>query len=174
MPRTLKFSLGLSLVLLFLVGLFLGIGLVQDAKYSGNVSETINVKSEVIWNYLIDVQDMPNRRKEVSSVEILRESESKMPLEWKENTDMGGYMTFRLGERTPYEKLEVLLVESSYKMLGKWTYQLKEKDGLTVVTITEESEISSPLIRGAYFLAGRDSTLKQEMSMIRNHFKNLQ
>jgi hypothetical protein len=173
MPRTLKFSLGLSLVLLFLVGLFLGIGLVQDAKYSGNVSETINVKSEVIWNYLIDVQDMPNRRKEVTSVEILRESESKMPLEWKENTDMGGYMTFRLGERTPHEKLEVLLVESSYKMLGKWTYQLNEKNGLTTVTITEESEISSPLIRGAYFLAGRDSTLKQEMSMIRNHFKNL-
>jgi hypothetical protein len=173
MNRTLKFSIGLSLLLLLSVGLFLGIGYFQNPKYNHTISETMNVPSEQVWKYLIDVQDLPNRREEVVKVEIIEKDATNFPLVWKEITDMGGYLLFKRGITIPNQKIEFILAESSFKMLGTWTYTLEEKSGLTTVSITEDSEIASPLIRGVYFLAGRDSTLRQEMSIIRNYFKNL-
>ncbi len=171
MNKSLKLSLGLSLVLMVLVGLFLAVGFFQKEKYSNSITETLNVPPNAIWEYLIDVQDMPNRRKEVVKVEVLESDSAKIPLVWKETTDLGGYMLFKRGATEVGKKIEMILFESSYKILGKWTYELKSENGLTKVTISEESEISSPLIRGAFFLAGRDSTLQQEMRMINNYFK---
>ncbi|TGL60351.1 hypothetical protein EHQ58_07600 [Leptospira ognonensis] len=172
MNKSLKFSLGLSFLLIFLVGLFLGIGLFQEARYTNSISETMEVPASKIWNYLLSIEEMPSRRKDVVRVEIIEKDLNHIPLAWKEITDMGGYMLFKRGATIPDQKLEVILYESSFKMRGTWTYEMAEKNGLTTVTITEESEIFSPLIRGAYFLAGRDSTLLQEMSMLRNHFKD--
>lgn len=172
MNKSLKFSLGLSFILLFIVGLFLGVGLFQEAKYSNSVSESMEIPASEIWNYLLAIEEMPIRRKEVVKVEIIEKDQKQLPLVWKEITDMGGYMLFKRGVTIPEQKLEIILYESSYKMRGTWTYEIVEKEGLTTVTIKEDSEIFSPVIRGAYFLAGRDSTLLQEMSMLRNHFKN--
>jgi hypothetical protein len=132
----------------------------------------LNVPPDQIWKYLIDVQDMPNRRKEVVRVEIIEKDATNSPLIWKEITDMGGYMMFKRGMSIPNQKIEIILTESSFKMLGTWTYEFTRQNEFTSITITENSEISSPLIRGAYFLAGRDSTLRQEMRMIQNYFKN--
>lgn len=132
----------------------------------------MEVPASKIWNYLLSIEEMPSRRKDVVRVEIIEKDLNHIPLAWKEITDMGGYMLFKRGATIPEQKFEVILYESSFKMRGTWTYEMAEKNGLTTVTITEESEIFSPLIRGAYFLAGRDSTLLQEMSMLRNHFKD--
>ncbi len=168
MPRTLKFSLGISFALIGLVAVFLGLGFAQDTKYKNSVEEVFNATPEQIWTYLIDVESIPNRRKEVVSVEIIEKDPQGLVSVWKEIPDMGGYMKFRRGEFVPNVKLEVILFESSYKMLGKWTYELTNKNGNTLVRVTEETEIVSPLLRGAFFLAGRDSTLQQELDFLRN------
>ncbi|MCZ8157490.1 MAG: SRPBCC family protein [Leptospira sp.] len=172
MPRTLKISFGISLILLCLVATFLGIGFVQEVEYKHSISGSLNVPRAEIWTFLVDFKDIPNRRKDVIQVEIMElDPATSIPIKWKELTEMGGYMTFQRGETIPNQKLEVQLIDSSYKIRGKWTYELSEQHGITTITVTERSEIKSPLIRGAYFLAGRDSTLQQELAMIQNHFK---
>ncbi|BDA80518.1 polyketide cyclase [Leptospira kobayashii] len=172
MNRTLKFSIALSLILLLLVGLFLGIGFFQNPKFEGTKSEAIGASKEEIWKYITDINDLPNRRKEVLKVEVLEKDDTTIPKLWKEHTDMGGYMTFERGETIPNKKIEIILADSSFKMRGSWTYEISEANGYSKLSITERSEINSPVVRGAYFLAGRDSTLKQELEMVRNHFQS--
>ncbi|WP_411824383.1 hypothetical protein [Leptospira sp. 'Mane'] len=172
MNRTLKFSIAISSVLILFVGLFLGIGFFQNPKFEETKTEVIDASKEEIWKYITDINDLPNRRKEVLKVEVLEKDDTTIPKLWKEHTDMGGYMTFGRGETIPNQKIEIILVESSFRMKGTWIYEIAEVNGYNKLSITEKSEIGSPVVRGAYFLAGRDSTLKQELEMVRNHFQS--
>ncbi|TGN17087.1 SRPBCC family protein [Leptospira idonii] len=171
MNRTLKFSIGLSAVLILLVGTFLAVGLMQDTNYEASISELIPAPKEEIWKYITNVEDVPNRRNDVVSVEILEKDDTSIPLLWKENTSMGGYMIFKRGETIPFAKMEIVLQESSFKIKGSWVYELEEKNGDTIFSVTEKSEIASPVARGAFYFAGRDSTIQQELTMVRNYFR---
>ncbi|MDF3820718.1 SRPBCC family protein [Leptospira sp. 96542] len=170
MKRIVITSLVTSFLLIGLVGLFLLVGFMQDPKFVGSSSEWINAQPEEIWDYLTAVEDIPNRRREVVKIEILKKDGFGNPIQWKETPDMGGYMIF---ESEMYEKpklWKVRLSDSSFKMLGTWTYELTPKNNGTLFEVTEESEIFNITVRGAYFLSGRDATLQKELEMIRNRF----
>lgn len=170
MKRLLFVSFGTSFLLIALVGLFLGIGYYQDSKFIGTKSEWIGADPEDIWAYLTDIEDVVNRRSEVSSVEILERFPNKTPKKWKEIPDLGGFMIFEVVTSERPKIWKISLTDSSFKLRGTWTYELSKKEPGTVFTVTEESEITSIPVRGAYYLSGRDATLQKEIDLIRNRF----
>ncbi|MCW7491381.1 SRPBCC family protein [Leptospira sp. 2 VSF19] len=170
MNRIVLFAFGTSFLLVGLVGLFLAVGYFQDSKFHAETSEWLKAEPEEIWAYITDVNDLPNRRKEVVAIKILETRADGIIQKWEETPDMGGYMIFELRESIPNKLWKIELTDASFKMRGSWTYSLERKIPGTVVTITEDSEITSVPVRGAYFLAGRDATLQKEMELIRNRF----
>ncbi|TGL65629.1 SRPBCC family protein [Leptospira jelokensis] len=170
MNRILLFAFGTSFLLIGLVVLFLAVGYFQDPKFHKETSEWLKAEPEDIWHYITDINDLPNRRKEVVAIQILELRPDGTPTKWKETPDMGGYMIFELRESIPNRKWKIELTDANFKMRGSWTYVLEPKIPGTLVIITEDSEITSIPVRGAYYLAGRDATLQKEMELIRNRF----
>ncbi|TGM72346.1 SRPBCC family protein [Leptospira mtsangambouensis] len=170
MKRIVLFAFGTSFLLIGLVVLFLAVGYFQDPKFHSKTSEWLKAEPEDIWAYITDVNDLPNRRKEVVAIKILETRADGMIQKWEETPDMGGYMIFELRESIPNKLWKIELIDASFKMRGSWTYTLERKIPGTVVTIAEDSEITSVPVRGAYFLAGRDATLQKEMELIQNRF----
>ncbi|TGL51686.1 SRPBCC family protein [Leptospira kemamanensis] len=170
MKRILLFAFGTSFLLIGLVVLFLAVGYFQDPKFQKETSEWLKAEPEDIWNYITDINDLPNRRKEVVAIKILETRQDGTPTKWMETPDMGGFMIFELRESIPNRKWKIELIDASIKMRGSWTYILEPKIPGTVVTIIEDSEITSIPVRGASVLAGRDATLLKEMEFIRNRF----
>lgn len=170
MKRIVLFAFGTSFLLIGLVILFLAVGYFQNPKFHSETSEWLKAEPEDIWAYITDINDLPNRRKEVVSIKVLESRPDGTIIKWEETPDMGGYMIFELRESKPNQLWKIELTDASFKMRGSWTYSLERKIPGTVVTITEDSEITSVPVRGAYFLAGRDATLQKEMELIRNRF----
>lgn len=170
MNAILKFSITLSILLFVFVGGFLTAGLLQNAEFKGSKTEVIPANVEQVWDYLSDFPDWKNRRKEIISIEILEADAEKVPLRWKQKTSMNGFLLFERGDFIPNQKLETKIIDSSFQLTGRWVYTLEPQGNTTRVTLTEESKINSPMIRGAYLFSGRDTNLKQEIETVLNHF----
>lgn len=170
MKRLLFVSLGISFLLIALVGLFLGAGMFSEPKFEGSMTEWLRAEDEDIWAYLTDVKGLPNRRSEVQSIEILETFPDGSPKKWREIPNLGGYMVFEVQEKIKPKVWIISLVDSNFKFRGTWTYTLEKKAQGTSVTVKEESEIQSLLVRGATFLSGRDANLQKEMGFLRNRF----
>lgn len=152
----------IALVLLAVV-VFVVAGLIGKKFFAGSRSKVFpNLSAENVWNYLMDVEALPSRRKEIKSVEILEDDK------WKEYTDMGGWILFERTEKVKNKKLTLNMIESTFGMSGTWTYELNDTEKGLKVTIYEESNIDSFFAKAMMTLVGRDANLKQELRYIEN------
>ncbi|WP_070120321.1 hypothetical protein [Bacillus marinisedimentorum] len=120
-------------------------------KYSENYS----VSSEIIWNTLINMDRMAERSRFAKRVERIGKNHLGFPI-WREYSGFGVWSEFEIIGKIPSKKLTINLLDSSYGIKGKWSYELDEKDGKTTVTITENSEIHQFTVRLPLILTGRD------------------
>jgi len=170
MKAILKFSFTLSFLLFLFLGIFLGAGFLQKEDFLGSRVETIPAPVDRVWDYLIDIQDFPNRRIEINSIRIDAIREDGLPVRWSLITDQGGTLEFELGDMIPQKKFQTKLLDSSFKMTGVWTYELTPKGNNTELRLTEESKITSPVIRGAFLFSGREANIQREMESVLYHF----
>ncbi|WP_135355071.1 SRPBCC family protein [Leptospira ryugenii] len=170
MPRSLKFSLFLSFVLVAMVLFFYLTGLFQSELFEQSISEVMPAPREEVWNYLVDVETRSKSKQEVTQVLILEKNDLGLPLVWREETDLGGYRQYRLLEWENGKRFVQTLESSSFRIHGSWTYTIEATGNYSKLIITESSRIESPLVRGATFFVGRANSLQKEMELARNHF----
>lgn len=152
-------------ILGFFVALFLLlwiIGVITPVAYQGQMSATFDVPKEKVWKVLTDIETIPQRRREITDVEILGTNEEEHKI-WKEYTDLGGHIFWEVLEEVPNEKWIIKMSRSTFGMKGVWKYELREEQNQTILTLTEESETSRPFVRGIMTLIGRSANLKQEL-----------
>lgn len=140
---------------------FLVVAWLAQVDFHGQRSEIVEAPPEKIWNYLTDIEGNAERRPEITRVEILSPNSIGLP-QWKEYTDMGGFILFEQLEAKPFEKLVIRMNASSFGMMGVWTYEMIGSSSATSVTISESSSIQNFFVRGLLTLIGRDANLEQE------------
>ena len=130
------------------------------------MTEELPYTQEEVWALLTDFEGLPERRTEVTSVEMTGVNELDLET-WTEHSDMGTYLNFECIEKVPQSKLAVRLRESSFGMTGTWTYELQANADNCILTIKEESTVDKMMMRAMMTIAGRKSNLKEEFKTIK-------
>ncbi len=156
MLRILSLIIAIVLVALGIAFLF---GYNAPEEYQNSTSFKVSYATNTTWEQLINIKEIPNRKSDVSSIEILEEFGKLVA--WQENLKTGGYRIYRTNQRIEGQKLVVELTESSYGLTGIWTFYIS-KDVVgndTIVTIEEESKFTNTLRRGYRVIMGREADL---------------
>jgi hypothetical protein len=150
------FSLIISVVAILGV-LIIVLGYTSQSEYAHSTSFTLNAKAEVIWRELVNIKNIPEKKIDVESVEII--SQYGRLMSWQENLKNGGYRLYRMNEFVTNEKLVIELFESSYGLKGIWAIELQEQELSTLITISEVSTLDNIRIRGIRTIFGRNHDL---------------
>jgi len=153
----------LLFVLLALLTVFLGLGLMTPEGYTGSFGKEINASQDKVWLILTDVENLPNVREEINSVEVLSTKDGYVDV-WKEYayTAVRDYfMKLKTVERTPKTKLVYKTMETNNGIEGEWTYELENRGtNRCYVRISENSKATNLLLRSYMKFSGRDMFLK--------------
>lgn len=161
--RCIIFLIILSSVVTGFILLSIGIGLTTPSIFRGTIHGTITASRADVWAELINLDHIPARHKEITSVELVNTTDQGYR-QWKENTDLGGYIIFETIDEISQEKLVNKMDASSFGMTGTWTYVLEDlTPSSTELTIQEESVINNIFLRALFTIVGRDKNLRQEL-----------
>ncbi len=130
------------------------------------MTEVLPYTQDEVWALLTDFEGIPERRPEVTTVEMTGVNEFDLET-WTEHAEMDSYLNFECIEKVPPSKLVVRMRESSFGMTGIWTYELKASGDNTILTIKEESAVDRMMMRAMMSIAGRSSNLKEEFKTIK-------
>lgn len=139
------FSLVITILCIILV-LILFLGYTTNPSFSSSVTFEVQYRSQTIWQQLLNFKEIPNRKSDVESIEVLEEYGKLVA--WKENLKNGGYRIYRTNQMLDNKKLVIELTESSYGLAGIWTFELEPDGNVTWVTISEESTLTDLKRRG--------------------------
>jgi hypothetical protein len=137
------FSLVITVASICLM-LILILGYREPISYEGSISFETQYRLNLVWQQLLNLEEIPNRKSDVKSVDVLEEYGKLVA--WKENLQGGGYRIYRI-------------TESSYGLTGIWSFDLKPEGDLTWVTISEKSTLTDIRRRGYRAIIGRDIDL---------------
>jgi hypothetical protein len=135
-------------------GILLFTGYRAPQSYSDSLTFQLDYSTQMVWQELLKIKEIPNRKTDVASIEILEEF-GKL-IAWKENTKSGGYRVYRMNKRDENKQLIIELTESSYGLTGIWTFDLEKNNNYTTVTISETSTLTDITRRGFRSFTGRN------------------
>jgi hypothetical protein len=116
--------------------------------YQNTIVFTTSNNIFTTWQQLVNFKQIPERKKDVVSVDILEEYGRLVA--WQENLKNGGYRIYRTNKRTENKELILELTESTEGLTGVWTFELEPSGTETIVTISEQSKLTKVLRRGYY------------------------
>lgn len=143
--RIMQIILDLALILATLLAIALMVGSRLPKAHVAASGIRLKAKPEEIWPILTDFKAYPSWRMGLKRVEV-RQSEDGLPM-WIEVSSAASKIPFKVMEARPPYWLVTQIADDALPMRGRWTYQLKEENGETVLTITETERIYHPLIR---------------------------
>lgn len=120
-----------------------------------------------IFRAIVDVAAHPSWRADVSSVELL----SSDPLRWRETGEYGS-ITYVAEETVTPTRFVARIDDPSQPFGGRWTWRVEpDRRGGSIVSITEEGEIYSPLFRFfARFVFGYHGTQEAYLRSLGERF----
>lgn len=161
-----KFISSVILILGALGILIMALGYFSSPVYTGSVRFQVDTQAQFVWEELIRIQNVPQKKSDVASVEIV--STQGQLVAWQEKLKNGGYRLYRMNEYKTNERLVVELLESSYGLTGIWEIDLiPEEEYITTVNITERSLLTNVQKRGIRNLLGRNHDLLVWLKYIR-------
>lgn len=149
-------SLITTLLILFLCAVLLA-GYTSVPEYTDSLALEADYSPANVWQELIHIEDTARRKTDVTSVQIL-EKYGKL-IAWKEDLSNGGYRIYRMITMDENKKLVIEMTDSSYGLKGIWAFNIWEKNGRTVITISEDSSLTDMKLRGWRVLFGRNKDL---------------
>ncbi|HHJ39441.1 MAG TPA: SRPBCC family protein [Methylothermaceae bacterium] len=141
----LQLILALVLILAGLVGLGLMIGKRLPKTHVAASRIRLKAKPEEVWKILLNFENYPSWRMGLERVEIVQDQEG-LPT-WIEVCSEASKIPFRVVEAVSPKYLVTELAKDDIPLSGRWTYQLKEIDGGTELTIITNDRIFHPLLR---------------------------
>jgi uncharacterized protein YndB with AHSA1/START domain len=155
--------------------IFICIGLIAPATHHGSETIRLSVPPERVWELLTDIEGIPQRRPEITTIEIIGINDQGYKM-WRENTDRSGFINFEITEEVSQEKVVMHMNNASFGMTGQWVYELKpsvvpaavlgEEIG-TDLTITEDSTTNNLFVRALMTIVGRNSNIKEEFKSLK-------
>ncbi len=140
------------LVLVFGVGLFLPV------DHTASVSRVVEGTPGEVWAVITDVEAFTTWRTDIDRAERL-ETREGWPV-WREDGPSGS-LTLEVTGIEPARRMVTRIADEGLPFGGTWMYELEPSGAGTLVTITENGEIYSPVYRfvSRFFLGYEDTLL---------------
>lgn len=151
-----------------LVGGIALIGLFVPRDHSATVRARFRAKPEALYDVLVDVQSFATWRPEVRAVTLLDPIGGKPAFAEDSKHGKVRYVVEQT-ERPALHELRIADEDLPYG--GTWTFRLTPDGDGTVVTVTEDGEIKSPVFRAlARFVFGYHATMEGYLSALGTKF----
>ncbi len=140
-----------------LVLVMIAVAFLLPVEHSATVSRVVTGTPEEVWAVITDIESFSTWRTDIDRAERL-EPRAGWPA-WREEGPSGA-LTFEMGAVEPPKRLVTSIVDEGLPFGGTWTYVLDATDAGTLVTITEDGRIYSPVYRFvARFFLGYEVTM---------------
>lgn len=149
------------------------IGYFSPRNYRNKITEDLDAGVKKIWDYLTDFENKNSKRRGIKKVEILEYDDNGFPLKFKEITDAGGYISFKVIEKADFKKLHIRIIKSSFDMTGDWIYTLESNGSQTKLNIDETTQIDKLPIRAIMTIVGRNKNIKNELKNIKKYIATM-
>jgi hypothetical protein len=148
--------------LVLLIVAVVAIGLLLPRRHTASSSATFRATPEQIFALISGTQAW---RPEVAKFEIVSGSGGR---ELQQETARNGEtIVYEVSERVPPVSLKRRIASPGLPYSGTWTYSLESRDGITVVKITEDGEVSNPVFRFvSRFVLGHTRTMEQYLEAL--------
>lgn len=156
---------GISAFVVFGFIVVLAVGYLAPVEYEGQISEFFIDRRAIIWQALVNVENIPKVKNDVERIEII--SNDRGLIAWKEVLPMGKYRSYRTVEKKEPYKYTINMFESTSGLTGEWTFFISNSNNGTIVKVMEKSKNESVWLRGWQTILGRDTNLKNEMKILR-------
>jgi hypothetical protein len=144
------------------------IGATLPQQHTATVRVRLNQPPARVYETLANVTESSTWRSDVNAVEVI--SPEGEPLRWRESSTYGT-ITFTRAEDVPDRRIVARIDDTSQGFGGRWIYELEANEHGTVLTITEEGEVYSPLFRFmSRFVFGHYATLESYARDLGRHF----
>jgi hypothetical protein len=155
------------LVVFLLIISFLITGVLASEYYEGEKSDAFPDRQIDIWNNLISVDTIPDRKPNIERVMVIEENRDSSV--WREILKNGQTRTFRISEKDFPNSFVIERIQSDDGLTGRWEYYLfqNQETKLTEVYIKEYSINTSITLRAWYTILGRSINLRREMKSLR-------
>jgi uncharacterized protein YndB with AHSA1/START domain len=166
--RTGIFVVVALLVVIILVIVTIGAFLPQ--QHFSTCAARFHQPPDAIWQTITDYAKFPAWRKDVTRVEMLPAVNGKAS--WREFDNHGGSIPYEVMVMVPPRALVVRIADPKLPFGGTWTYEISsEKDGTSLLRITEAGEIYNPIFRvAARFVLGYSRTQEQYLQALGGKF----
>ncbi|OUM65546.1 hypothetical protein PIROE2DRAFT_20297 [Piromyces sp. E2] len=144
--------------------------------FKGSFSRSYKASVERLFLIISDRNIFREHRKALELVEDLTDKNDKdAKQKWKEYSSKGaGYIIYQINRSIPNKLLEVEMVESTFHMRAIFTYEICEDPddpSLSLVTITEESNITNVIVKLIMSIGGRGANVRRDLDIIENELK---
>ncbi len=160
-----KWIVGIAafLILAVIVVFIIGSSLPSDHVASRTIS--FKQQPDRIWSVITDYEGQRQWR-DLQNVEILS---GKGDHAFVRETDKhGGTITYETIESMPFQRLVRRIADKDLPFCGTWTFDIDSSENGTLLTITENGKVYSPIFRFASrFIMGYTASIDQ-------YLKNLQ
>jgi uncharacterized membrane protein len=154
--------------LALLLGLVALIGSRLPLSHVATRSTWLRQPTEQIYRLIRDFSQAPSWRSDVSSVELLGETNGK--LRYRERGKHGD-VTYELVEDLAGQRIVTRIVDQDLGYSGSWTIELMPENGGTRVRITENGEVSNVMFRFmSRYIFGHTSTIETYLTSLTQHF----
>ena len=159
MKRTLRIVGAGVAILGALVLIVVGVGSTLPVEHTATQSDTLAAPPSEVWLAVIGIEDYPSWRTGVERAEWLTEGDG-VGRRWREEGPEGP-LTFEIEEIRTEERFVARIADEGLPFGGRWIYVFESIDGGTVLTLTEEGEVYSPIYRFvSTYILGHERTMR--------------
>lgn len=160
--------LGVVGVIGVLVGMVTLIGSRLPVSHVATRSVWLPQLPETVYELVRDLPKASSWRSDVSSVEILGETEGK--LRYREHGKQGD-VTYELVQDLKGQRIVTRIVDQDLGYSGSWTIDFTDENKGTRVRITEKGEVSNVMFRFmSRYVFGHTATIDQYLTELGKHF----
>lgn len=159
-----KIALVIAAVLVATVIVIVVIGAMLPREHVASRSARIARPPAEVYAAIRDFESLPKWRADVQRVEMLGLAEGR--LRFREHGAHGA-VTYEVVEEIANRKLVTRIADRDLGYSGSWTYELRPDGDGTLVTITENGEVSNPLFRFlSRFVFGQTATMERYLEAL--------
>ena len=137
-----KWLLVVLAVVVVIIVVIITIGFALPKRHTAAVRARYSQPRDSLYGAIVDVESGPSWRTGMKRVDVMK----REPLTWKE-TASWGELTMVMDEAVPSTRVVSRIADESGGFGGVWTYEIAGDANGSVLTITEDGEVFSPVFR---------------------------
>jgi len=137
-------------------------------QHTASRSIVLHQSPKQVYDLIRDFRSAPSWRSDVKAVDVQNQPDGKIHFR---ETGSQGTVNYELTEDIPNQRLVTRILDTDLGYSGKWTYAFTPESGGTLVTITEDGEVTNVFFRFmSRYVFGHTATLDSYLTALAKRF----